>query len=128
MSKVTPEPRWRIHLPMSPWPFKLLFWFARRLPNPWLVLPLAVFLCLAGLLLARIGHDPGVLPSALIGEEAPRFVLPGLAGLTQEGRPIEGFGAADLRLGGGVLLNVFASWCVPCREEHAVLMELAKDK
>jgi cytochrome c biogenesis protein CcmG, thiol:disulfide interchange protein DsbE len=99
----------------------------RRGLNPWLVLPLAVFLGLAVLFYARIGHDPGVLPSALIGKRAPAITLPALPGLTANGQPVEGLTDADLRKPGGVLLNVFASWCVPCREEHPILMELAKD-
>jgi cytochrome c biogenesis protein CcmG/thiol:disulfide interchange protein DsbE len=99
----------------------------RYLANPWLLLPLAVFLSLAALFLARIGRDPSLLPSALIGEAAPAFALPGLAGLARDGRPVEGFSDADLK-GGPTLVNVFASWCVPCREEHPVLMELAKDR
>jgi cytochrome c biogenesis protein CcmG/thiol:disulfide interchange protein DsbE len=100
----------------------------RRLVNPWLFLPLTVFIGLAALFLARIGHDPGVLPSALIGEQAPDFNLPGLAGLVRDGAPVEGFAAADLKAQGGALVNVFASWCVPCRAEHPVLMELANDR
>jgi cytochrome c biogenesis protein CcmG/thiol:disulfide interchange protein DsbE len=100
----------------------------RPLANPWLLLPLAVFLGLASLFLARIGRDPAVLPSPLIGEAAPAFALPALAGLTRDGEPVAGFSDADLRAGGATLINVFASWCVPCREEHPVLMELAKDK
>jgi|SRR5580700_5729908 cytochrome c biogenesis protein CcmG/thiol:disulfide interchange protein DsbE len=98
------------------------------LANAWLLAPLAVFLLLAGLFLARIKSDPSALPSALIGKPAPSFVLPGLAGLTRDGKAVEGFGDAELKVSGGTLLNVFASWCVPCREEHPVLMELAKDK
>jgi cytochrome c biogenesis protein CcmG/thiol:disulfide interchange protein DsbE len=100
----------------------------RFFANPWLFAPLAVFLGLAALFLARIGQDPAVLPSALIGEPAPAFNLPGLAGLARDGAPVEGFADTDLKVPGGALVNVFASWCVPCRAEHPVLMELAKDK
>ncbi|MFI5010940.1 MAG: DsbE family thiol:disulfide interchange protein [Hyphomicrobiales bacterium] len=125
MSKVTPESRRPARLPLRLLAKEL---FLRLFPNPWLILPLAVFLCLAALLRAGIGHNPAVLPSALIGRQVPEFALPGLAGLTQDGRAVDGFGDADLKIGGGTLLNVFASWCVPCREEHPVLMELAKDK
>ncbi|MBV9114256.1 MAG: DsbE family thiol:disulfide interchange protein [Hyphomicrobiales bacterium] len=100
----------------------------RPFANPWLLVPLAIFLALAGLFLARIGHDPAVLPSPLIGQEAPAFVLPPLAGLTRDGEPVGGFSDADLKRGGGTLVNVFASWCVPCREEHPVLMQLANQK
>jgi cytochrome c biogenesis protein CcmG, thiol:disulfide interchange protein DsbE len=100
----------------------------RPFANPWLLIPLAAFLALAALFLTRIGRDPAVLPSPLIGEEAPPFVLPALAGLTRDEQPVAGFSDADLKGGGGTLLNVFASWCVPCRQEHPVLMQLAKDK
>jgi len=99
---------------------------ARRGLNPWLVLPLALFLALAALFYARIGRDPGILPSALIGKTAPVLDLPALPGLVANGQPVDGLTDADLRRPGGVLLNVFASWCVPCREEHPVLMELSK--
>jgi cytochrome c biogenesis protein CcmG, thiol:disulfide interchange protein DsbE len=100
----------------------------RVFANPWLLLPLAFFLGLAGLFLARIGRDPAVLPSPLLGREAPSFVLPPLQGLTRDGEKVVGFSNADLKSPGGTLLNVFASWCVPCREEHPVLMQLAKEK
>jgi cytochrome c biogenesis protein CcmG/thiol:disulfide interchange protein DsbE len=100
----------------------------RPLSNPWLLMPLVVFLCLAFLFYRRIDSDPSRLPSALIGKPAPAFTLPGLEGLSREGRPVEGIADADLKLAGGTLLNVFASWCVPCREEHPVLMELSKDR
>lgn len=100
----------------------------RAFANPWLLLPLAFFLGLAALFLARIGRDPALLPSPLIGKEAPTFALSPLEGLTRDGEPVLGFSDADLRVSGGTLLNVFASWCVPCREEHPVLMQLAKQK
>ena len=100
----------------------------RVFANPWLLLPLAFFLGLAGLFLARIGRDPAVLPSPLLGREAPSFVLPPLQGLTRDGEKVVGFSNADLKSPGGTLLNVFASWCVPCREEHPVLMQLAQEK
>jgi cytochrome c biogenesis protein CcmG/thiol:disulfide interchange protein DsbE len=95
--------------------------------NLWLLVPLAVFASLVMLFLLRIGRDPAVLPSALIGEPAPSFALSPLEGLVRDGKPVEGLASADLKVPGGTLLNVFASWCVPCREEHPVLMELAAD-
>src|SRR5207253_2680746 len=48
----------------------------RLVANPWLLLPLAVFLGLAALFLSRLGHNPAELPSALIGAQAPAFALP----------------------------------------------------
>ena len=85
-------------------------------------LPVAVFVALAGLFLLRLGAgDASKLPSALIGKAVPSFSLPPLDGL----RDVSGLSDADLRAGGVTVVNVFASWCVPCREEHASLMKLA---
>ena len=83
-------------------------------------LPLLVFLGLAGLLLARLfSGDASVLPSALIGKPVPTFALVPVAGTDKPG-----LATADLRQGGVTLVNVFASWCVPCREEATQLRDL----
>jgi cytochrome c biogenesis protein CcmG/thiol:disulfide interchange protein DsbE len=85
-------------------------------------LPLAAFLVLAGFFsLAIFGGDPSKLPSALEGKMVPQFTLPAL-----EGSAVEGFATADLQTGEVVLVNVWASWCVPCRQEHPLLMALAE--
>jgi cytochrome c biogenesis protein CcmG/thiol:disulfide interchange protein DsbE len=90
-------------------------------------LPLIVFGSLAGLFwFALHGGDPSRLPSALVGKEVPDFALPPVDGLLEKEVPVSGFSAADLKTGAPTLVNVFASWCVPCHEEHPVLMELAK--
>jgi cytochrome c biogenesis protein CcmG/thiol:disulfide interchange protein DsbE len=92
---------------------------------PWLaLLPLVAFVALAGLFLVRLtaNGDPARLPSALIGKQAPKFALPAI-----EGASSAGFSDADLMQGQVTLVNVFASWCVPCREEHPILMQMAKD-
>jgi cytochrome c biogenesis protein CcmG/thiol:disulfide interchange protein DsbE len=66
-------------------------------------------------------RDPSTLPSALIDQPVPSFELPPIAG--REG---PAFGSGDL-VGGVSLVNVFASWCVPCRVEHPLMMALADD-
>jgi len=87
--------------------------------------PLLVFAALVGLFLVRLfSGDASRLPSALIGRQIPAFVLPAVEGLAD--RP--GFSDADLRQGAVTLVNVFASWCVPCHQEHAALMALSKDE
>jgi len=92
------------------------------------LLPLIVFTGLAALFLIRLesGVDPDLIPSALVGKPAPDFDLPPLDGLTANNQPIPGLKKADL-LGHVSLVNVFASWCGPCRQEHGELEELAKD-
>lgn len=90
------------------------------------LLPLVVFLGLAGLFLVRLGAgDPSRLPSALIGKPLPAFSLAALPGLSTSGPP--GLSSADLATGHVTLLNVFASWCVECHDEHAALLALAQD-
>ncbi|HYE01441.1 MAG TPA: DsbE family thiol:disulfide interchange protein [Alphaproteobacteria bacterium] len=86
------------------------------------LLPLAVFAVVAGYFLVNLtsGRDPRELPSALIDQPAPQFALPPLEAV---GKP--GLGTADLK-GQVHLVNFFASWCVPCRAEHPVLVRLAE--
>ncbi|MCX8999317.1 DsbE family thiol:disulfide interchange protein [Rhizobiaceae bacterium BDR2-2] len=67
------------------------------------------------------GKDISAIPSALIGTKAPSLAMPPLEG---SGTPALTDAAVRGRL---TLVNVFASWCVPCREEHPVLLELSKD-
>ena len=91
-------------------------------------LPLILFLALAALFLYRLGAgDPSRIPSALIGREAPQASLPPVAGLMQDGKPIPGIDGADFK-GNVTLVNVWASWCVPCHDEVPQLEDLAKDK
>lgn len=84
--------------------------------------PLILFLGLAALFLIRLyAGDASRLPSALIGKPAPGF---NLAAVPDLDRP--GLKNADLKTGQVTLVNFFASWCVPCRQEQPALMALAK--
>jgi cytochrome c biogenesis protein CcmG/thiol:disulfide interchange protein DsbE len=89
-----------------------------------LLLPLAIFLALAAVFLMQLlsGRDISEVPSALIGQPAPVTNLPPLEGGSLPGLDSKQFA------GKVTLLNVFASWCAPCREEHPVLLALAEDK
>jgi cytochrome c biogenesis protein CcmG/thiol:disulfide interchange protein DsbE len=92
------------------------------------LLPLLVFLGLAALFFFRLGAgDASRIPSALIGRPAPATDLPPIAGLERDGKPVGGLVAADFK-GAVTLLNVWASWCVPCHDEAPLLMKLAEDK
>ena len=92
------------------------------------LLPLLVFLALAALFLFRLGSgDPSKLPSALIGRPVPDTPLPPVAGLVRDGAPVPGIANADFK-GAVTLVNVWASWCVPCHDEAPLLMKLAEDK
>ena len=93
-----------------------------------MALPLLFFLGLAMLFWFRLGDgDPSRIPSALIGHPAPQTVLPPLAGLLADGVQVPGLDPAILK-GRISLVNVWASWCVPCHDEAPLLTRLAKDK
>ena len=91
--------------------------------RPVMLLPLILFAGLAALFLLRLESNtgPDIVPSVLIGKPAPDFALPALAG-----SGVPGLSRADLD-GHLTLVNIFASWCVPCRQEHPVLERIAKD-
>jgi cytochrome c biogenesis protein CcmG/thiol:disulfide interchange protein DsbE len=81
----------------------------------WLVVPLAV-VPLGWLLFTGLGHDPHVIPSPLIGHRLPSFSATTLEGTTFESSQLPGKPA---------IVNVWASWCPPCVEEHPLLLEAA---
>jgi cytochrome c biogenesis protein CcmG/thiol:disulfide interchange protein DsbE len=92
------------------------------------LIPLLAFLGLAALFVIRLGAgDPSQIPSALIGHPAPQTNLPPLAGLARDGTPVPGLDPAAFR-GEVSVLNVWASWCIPCRDEAPLLLRLAQDK
>jgi len=99
---------------------------ARRL---FVLLPLAIFLALAALSFFRLGSgDPSRIPSALIGRPAPDTNLPAVPGLNaRDGKPMPGISVADFK-GAVTLVNVWASWCVPCHDEAPLLEQLSADK
>jgi cytochrome c biogenesis protein CcmG, thiol:disulfide interchange protein DsbE len=95
----------------------------------WLMaLPLVAFAALAAIFWFRLGtSDPSKIPSALIGHPAPQTALPQLEGLARDGAPVPGLDPAVFK-GKVSVVNVWASWCVPCHEEAPLLTELGKDK
>jgi len=89
--------------------------------------PLVVFLALVALFLIRLySGDPSRIPSALIGHPAPQTNLPPVAGLERNGAAVPGIDAASFK-GAVTVVNVWASWCVPCHDEAPLLMRLAQD-
>ena len=91
---------------------------------PWvrraaLLLPLALFVAIAVFLGVGLTLKPSEIPSPLIGKTVPDFALPPVQGRSA------GLTSADLR-GGVSMVNVFASWCVACREEHPLLMQISR--
>lgn len=92
------------------------------------LIPLILFAALVALFYFRLfAGDPSTIPSALIGREAPEFSLPPVDGLKHaDGTPVPGFTRTDLGQGHVTVINVFGSWCVPCRDEHPLLERLAR--
>lgn len=86
--------------------------------------PAVVFAVLAGYFLWGLtpGRNPRIVPSVLIDKSVPDFEAGPVKGLE-----VPGLAAGDLKAGRVSLVNFFASWCVPCRAEHPLLMDLAED-
>ncbi len=82
-------------------------------------LPLVIFLVLAGFLYVGLSLDPREVPSPLVGKPAPTFSLPQLHDANKQ------FSTQDMQ-GQVWLLNVWASWCSACKDEHPILMDLAR--
>ena len=93
-----------------------------------MALPLVAFALLAALFWLRLGSgDPSRIPSALIGHPAPQTTLPPIEGLVSNGAPVPGLDPASFK-GKVSVVNVWASWCVPCHDEAPLLTDLANDK
>lgn len=91
-------------------------------------LPLVIFGALTAIFLMQLmsGKDNSVIPSALIGKPAPVLALAPLDGAIRAGQPVPALDTAAIK-GKLTLVNVWASWCVPCRQEHPIILGLAQD-
>ncbi|HLA01506.1 MAG TPA: DsbE family thiol:disulfide interchange protein [Aestuariivirga sp.] len=87
------------------------------------LLPVVIFAGLALVFWKGLFGNPSELPSVLIGKPVPEFVLPAI-----EGSAIAGLTSADLKSGNVSIVNIWASWCGPCRLEHPILLKLSQRK
>ena len=85
------------------------------------LIPVLIFTGLALVFWKGLSGNPSELPSALIGKPIPEFNLPAISGST-----IPTFTSSDLKSGTVSIVNIWASWCGPCRMEHPLLTELSK--
>lgn len=92
------------------------------------VVPLLLFAGLTVLFLVRLNAgDPSTIPSALIGHPVPQTTLAPIAELKRDGMVVPGIDPASFK-GAVSVVNVWASWCVPCHDEAPLLMQLAQDQ
>ena len=82
-----------------------------------------LFLSMVAVLFLGLQHDPKFIPSVIIGKTSPNFSLPAIENLN-----LPGLSDADLKKGFVSVVNIWASWCVPCRDEHPLLMALSLNK
>jgi cytochrome c biogenesis protein CcmG, thiol:disulfide interchange protein DsbE len=87
----------------------------------WALIPVVAFAGLSLIFWCGLYGNPSEIPSVLIGKPAPEFMLEAV-----KDSGIPGLASSELKQGGITVVNIFASWCVPCRQEHPLLMELAK--
>jgi cytochrome c biogenesis protein CcmG/thiol:disulfide interchange protein DsbE len=98
---------------------------SRAARRSWLtILPFLGFAILAFVFWRGLAGDPSSIPSALIGKPVPEFTVAPVPGLMHDSLPVPGFAASDLKQGQVSVVNIWASWCAPCRQEHPLLMAL----
>lgn len=91
----------------------------------WTLVPVVIFAAIAAMFAYSLfSGDPSKLPSTLIGRPAPATEFIPIEGLVSAGAPVPGFSSADLAKGKVSVVNFWASWCVPCIQEHPLLAEL----
>jgi len=92
------------------------------------LIPLVLFVGLAGIFMKQLlsGADTSVIPSALINKPAPALNLTALEGAVRAGKPVPAL-TTEVIKGKLTLVNVWASWCVPCRQEHPIVLGLSQD-
>lgn len=91
-------------------------------------IPLALFILLALIFYKQLKSDtdPNTLPSVLINKPAPDFPTEPLAGLNKDNKPVPAI-TKEMTQNRVVLVNIWASWCVPCRAEHPVITQIAQN-